>query len=597
MSKRVIVVGGGVGGLTAAHELSERGFEVHVYEARGAFGGKARSQPVVGSGTNGRRDLPGEHGFRFYPRFYRHVIDTMERIPMVGAPGRTVADNLRSTSESAIACVDDIGHSRFLRRRASKPYQILEAIELCFQEIDVDTADVALFGLRMMQFFSSCEARRFEEYERLSWWSFLRGDQYSEKFRRMLRAVPRTMVAMDPRRGSARTIGAISVQLLLDYATTGITNDRTMAGPTSEMWIDHWEALLRDRGVVFHQGKRCTGLDFDGTRITGVRFAGAPAPVVGDHVVLSVPIDVAAGLVTPAMGAADPALEALRTSAVDDLVSWMVGCQFYLYDDVPIVAGHTFYPDSPWALTSISQAQFWRDLGPFRRTYGNGEVGGILSVDISDWDEPGIYVKKPARLCNTDEIRLEVWEQLKAALNDPHGQPTLTDDNLHSFHLDDDLLYGGPGPGPENTSRLLVHPPGSWALRPHAGTAIDNLYLAADYVRTHTDLASMEGANEAGRRAANELLAREGHDGELCGVWALAEPPELERAKQLDRWLFDNGQPHAFELVGSQHLHAVAELVRRAAEMTGFAALDDYLDQFRLTAGIDRLLRSFGVPR
>ncbi|HEX7704198.1 MAG TPA: FAD-dependent oxidoreductase, partial [Kofleriaceae bacterium] len=80
-SPSVIVIGGGVAGLTAAHELIERGFQVDVYEARPTWGGKARSQPVVGTGTGGRKDLPGEHGFRFYPRFYTHVIDTMSRIP------------------------------------------------------------------------------------------------------------------------------------------------------------------------------------------------------------------------------------------------------------------------------------------------------------------------------------------------------------------------------------------------------------------------------------------------------------------------------------------------------------------------------------
>ena len=35
---------------------------------------------------------------------------------------------------------------------------------------------------------------------------------------------------------------------------------------------------------------------------------------------------------------------------------------------------------------------------------------------------------------------------------------------------------------------------------------IPNLVLAADYVRTHTDLATMEGANEAARRAVNAIL-------------------------------------------------------------------------------------------
>lgn len=65
---RVAVLGGGVGGLSAAQELVERGFDVAVYERRDAWGGKARSTKKPGTGRDGRDDLPGEHGFRFFPR-------------------------------------------------------------------------------------------------------------------------------------------------------------------------------------------------------------------------------------------------------------------------------------------------------------------------------------------------------------------------------------------------------------------------------------------------------------------------------------------------------------------------------------------------
>ena len=47
----------------------------------------------------------------------------------------------------------------------------------------------------------------------------------------------------------------------------------------------------------------------------------------------------------------------------------------------------------------------------------------------------------------------------------------------------------------------------SWRRRPDAVTRIPNLFLASDYVKTHTDLATMEGANEAARRAVNGILA------------------------------------------------------------------------------------------
>ena len=81
MKKKVIVLGGGIGGMLTAHELINRGFEVEVYELLSIPGGKARSIRKPDTGTDGRRDLPGEHGFRFFPRFYRHITATMTEIP------------------------------------------------------------------------------------------------------------------------------------------------------------------------------------------------------------------------------------------------------------------------------------------------------------------------------------------------------------------------------------------------------------------------------------------------------------------------------------------------------------------------------------
>src|ERR1043165_9717099 len=78
---KVAVLAGGVGGVTAGHGRGDRGFDVTVYERHTAFGGKARSMPFPGTATGGRKDLPGEHGFRFFPGFYHHIPDTMRRIP------------------------------------------------------------------------------------------------------------------------------------------------------------------------------------------------------------------------------------------------------------------------------------------------------------------------------------------------------------------------------------------------------------------------------------------------------------------------------------------------------------------------------------
>src|SRR6266849_3573100 len=96
--RKVAILGGGVGGLSAAHELMERGFAVTVYEAKNIWGGKARSMGKPQSGTDGRKDLPGEHGFRFFPGFYKHLPDTMKRIPFGNNP-HGVFDNLVGTTQ------------------------------------------------------------------------------------------------------------------------------------------------------------------------------------------------------------------------------------------------------------------------------------------------------------------------------------------------------------------------------------------------------------------------------------------------------------------------------------------------------------------
>src|SRR5438309_7176324 len=88
----VAVFGGGFAGLTAAHELAERGFDVSLYERR-AWGGKARSTEVPGSASDGRKPLPGEHSFRSWFGFYQNTIDTFRKIPF-GSNPNGVFDNL-----------------------------------------------------------------------------------------------------------------------------------------------------------------------------------------------------------------------------------------------------------------------------------------------------------------------------------------------------------------------------------------------------------------------------------------------------------------------------------------------------------------------
>ena len=517
----VIVIGGGVAGMSAAHELVERGYAVRVFERQALPGGKARSVEVAGTGTDGRPNLPGEHGFRFFPRMYRHIIDTMEHIPVEG--GTTAAANLVQASREEIA----VNRTTSIVMNAWFPRSIADIRTMLAERVSIESLgltpeDQTVFAERVWQLMTTCRERALQEYERLPWTTYLGADQRSEAFRRFLvGGLTRSLIAATPKEASTEVGGSVLIELFFALLRPGTSEDRLLNGPTNDAWLTPWLTWLRGRGVDYHLDAEVVAIDFRDRAIAGitVREGGVESVVTGDYYVAAVPVERMAPLVTDAMIKVDPVLEGIRTLAGD--VRWMTGIQFYLTERVSIVNGHVTYIETLWALTSISQAQFW---GGYDLTkYGDGTVRDILSVDISDWDTPGRFTTtKCAEQCTPDEIAAEVWAQLKDAINQTGKPPVLTDAVKHGWYLDRDIERKGARD--HDAEPLLVNKAGRWNIRPTAHTGIANLFLASDYVRTNTNLATMEAANEAARRAVNGILDATNSSADGCRIWELYEP-------------------------------------------------------------------------
>jgi uncharacterized protein with NAD-binding domain and iron-sulfur cluster len=528
--EKVIIIGGGVAGMTAAHELATRGFAVVVYELRNVPGGKARSirNPSDNSVENG---LPGEHGFRFFPGFYRHIPDTMKRIPL--GNGRTVFDNLTQSIRIGVArqgAPQVIAPAQF-PRSLEEGRLALDAAWLYATKLGIPLGDQIHFAQLLGKLLASCKRRRFEEYENESWWDFSGAATRSADYGKyMTDGLTRTLVAARAREMSARTGGYILIQLLQDMAQPGMQVDRVLNAPTNDAWIDPWLSHLQQLGVDYRLCHQVTAIRSEGDRVTGVAGRRVPWPTPphsepepfeddAQVYIAAVPVEVMQSEIEIPLKKSVPQLGKL-----DELTyRWMNGIVFYLKEDVPLVRGHMIFIDSPWSLTAISQRQFWPsvDFGQM----GDGTVTGILSVDISDWETAGCFAArgKPAKECPSDVIAEEVWAQLKASLN--ISGEVLRDENRAGWFLDQDIVEPNPQGTDTNLEPLLVNVKGSWQHRPDAALPeVSNLFLAADYVRTHTDLATMEGANEAARRAVNAILdATESRD-ERCRVWPLHEP-------------------------------------------------------------------------
>ncbi|MFF3323781.1 FAD-dependent oxidoreductase [Streptomyces sp. NPDC002889] len=550
-AQSVAVLGGGVAGLTAAHELAERGFSVTVYERR-ALGGKARSMDVPGSGKGGRRPLPAEHGFRFIPGIYHNLPDTMRRIPFPGN-ANGVWDNLVAPSEMSFARTGREDLRLPLPWPGHKPADltlddIRRALTGLLQTLHgIPPHEAAYFVNRVLVFLTSCDERRDRKWEHTPWWDFVRAGQMSHDYQRILAVgVTRNIVATKAEEASTRTVAALLEAFLFNAMGRGADGplDRILNAPTNEAWIDPWVKHLRALGVDFRVGWTVRQVTYGGGRATSTVIddpQGVRSSVSAHHYVCAMPVEHARRTWSPQLRAADPQLARCDKLETD----WMTGIQFYLTESAPLLHGHFNCIDSPWSLTAIQQAPHWPGKD-FATDYGDGDAVDCLSVDISEWDRPGILYGRTAKQCTRTEVAREVWAQLKAAVNDT-GKTVLKDSALHSWYLDPGVDGLGT-PNPTNDDELLIHPVGTFHNRPRAATAIPNFFLAGDYVSVDIDLATMEGANASARAAVNALLDRTGSAAARCTITPLFRAPEIEVLKRHDRTRYRLGLRNALDL-------------------------------------------------
>lgn len=254
--------------------------------------------------------VPGEHGYRFFPSFYKHLFDSMRRTPILEetrAPDllfarkreflermadkksetlatlglsdeklvelgllrrasekvegrvyrmteRTAYDNLIPLASHEIDRADGLPPERLPRQRPSSFTELMRVMRALFCDMRFSPHDVGLFGVKVFKYATSCDARR-REYESMTWLEFIESHRYSSEFQLAMEHWPQALVAMRASQCDARTYGNTTLQLLLDMVRVSFT-DGTLNGPTSEAWLDPWrQYLARVQGVRFVRGK------------------------------------------------------------------------------------------------------------------------------------------------------------------------------------------------------------------------------------------------------------------------------------------------------------------------------------------------------
>jgi uncharacterized protein with NAD-binding domain and iron-sulfur cluster len=470
MSKKVVILGGGIGGLTVAHELvgSGQDYDIHIYERNASIGGMARSGYKERNGVK----LPTEYCWRIYGPNYHNLRAILRQIPLTNESNKNVHDNLVDIRDYLIA---DKGKIFFMNNRPKTLLDIRGAFK------NVPLAEKASVLSKILYCFM-ISTKRLNSLDRLSWSEYINPDNtLSHDMRKYV------IESMAPYLGAEHSkVNVPSVAKTLETFTLFNKPLSVMNGPTSEAWFDHWQAYLESKGVTFHLNTQVADVKTMSDTIEAITLADGTT-VRADVFFCCLPVESVAKI------------PSLKIKGISELAKrahqLMVGIQLYFDKKIPLPKQNTamHIPDSPWQLVIEPQGSIWG------KSYG--DVADVWSIGLCDPFRPGNLIKKPFTECSYQEIEKEVWHQVTSSELGPFLG--LEKVKVIDYKLWNTYVYDG--------TKIDTYEPkfstnkGTYYLRPRNKTSYKNLYFATAYTQTTTDMFEMESAAESGRRAAQLL--------------------------------------------------------------------------------------------
>ncbi len=470
MKKKVIIMGGGIGGLTVAHELADSNnkYEIHIYEKNSIIGGMARSGVKIRNGV----ELPTEYCWRIYGPNYDNLRSILKQIPLKNDREKTVHDNLVDISDYMVADQNTIIHM-------NNRLKTLLEIRHVFKYVPFRQKYTVLSKI-LYCFLISTD--RLNKLDNTSWNEFIDSDNI------LCHDMKKYIIdIMGPYLGAdARQVNVPSVAKTLESFKVFNRPISVMNSPTNEAWFDHWKVYLENKGVYFHMNSEISKIESDGNTIQSITLENNEL-IKGDIFFCSLPVEKVSQITSLSI----PGITELAQRGHQ----LMVSIQLYFDKKINFTNKYTamYIPDSPWQLVIEPQGSIWG------KTYS--DIHDLWSVGLCDHIRPGNLIKKPFLECSHLEIQQEVWHQI---LNSELCSHLALDKVcVLDYNVWDTYQYNG--------KLIETHEPkfstnkGTYFLRPKNKTEYENLYFATGYTQTETDMFEMESAAESGKRAARYL--------------------------------------------------------------------------------------------
>lgn len=521
----VIVFGAGIAGLTAAHYLVQRGYDVTVVEALAVPGGLARSERKPQ-----QSNIPSEYSWRGFGPWYTNCFEVMKEIPIDAVS--SVYDKELARPISFELLPDELSHTYLSNE---------------FRLSSLDTLSALWMAARV----AVADERSSHEYAKLNAAEYLH-KTIGAKGAHTIASILGPWVGSDKAHCSLHHAGKFFQRNIFpgrlwehgDKKGTWTQSSGdgwlVMRGPINEAWFDPWVKHLQNKGVKFLFSTALQRLYATGSKITSAltsagvlaadNYISAINPFSMEQVIL------ASGLRGPQLDKFGP----LTSQGEHVQISFRIA----FAEPIKLPAPRTaiVLVDSEFDITFYAQDQLWAE----GTNLGDG-IAALWSGTATVSNVPGRLYGKPMIALTKEEFLEEIKYQmgrsqtLQQVIKENNSGRTFSSYTVkhwevwHAWQFPPQVIsVHSPEPKWVNSTSV---PPG---LQPSVRTEYTNLWLAGAHVTTSADLYSMEAAVESGREAADSISGQTTVQRQKVPAW-------LKGLQAIDNAFYRVGLPNVLD--------------------------------------------------
>ena len=585
---KIIIIGSGISGLTVAHELIKKGFEVEIYEKDKYAGGMAKS-------IRTKDNIPTEHSWRGYGPFYLNLFKLIKEIPINNMEGFTeytmeeiekhnTLNDLWTVYNNNVYDITEfvkshpggniienaggkdlgkvwkdygyewhIGNSKVMNKL--KEYKIGRIIEAYSEKSVYDNLNKERLDFNF--WYNSEDENKSHKptyfdylYLLLLFGKVILSDERKKDF---------FDIRLDPL--IKDTLSKGGYHYISDYlAGPGYGFDKNtmslghyatfieyslyqkeskwqvMNKPTSEAWIDPWVKHLKNLGVKFYFNYELVKINQNGTKVINLvlknnnkinKYDVNPLEIIDcdDYVISIDPFNFNDILKKSNMK--EMSLSYNKLNMINNQISFRLG--FNKKINFKIKNSGFVLIDSPYNITFYPQEDHWPNIDLY-------EIKTLLSGTLILPYKNGSMTGKSGLALTINELKEEIIYQFfecETFINLCKESGVSKKDIIFKEIYED---WYEDGDNLVTKNKKWVNNFMNERHRPSQRTDIENLFLSGGHCQTSISIWSMEGAVESGKITSNLILDKYKKD--RCSLYKHESKPIIKMLSKIDNLLY-----------------------------------------------------------